>query len=265
MVRRLREKQPKVIYLELCEDLRPLLTELRNCRLPVAVQAFASELDGFPPDWAPLQRGRADHRGVGRVPGHRLRAGHARASSWCSSTGRPTTSSSGSRATGRRRAEPTPATPSRAPTPRTPPARRRGRRGDRRPAARASPSWRSTCCTTAGCGTGRSGGTSTSSSRSADADYDTYRQVHGPDRQPVPAAGARRRPPDDASTRTASATCGPGCASTSPRPASTAADCLYVCGAFHAASRVARVRRRDGTRRRSTITAAHRHDVAATG
>ncbi|MFI5935127.1 DUF5682 family protein [Actinoplanes sp. NPDC051494] len=54
MVRRLREKQPKVIYLELCEDLTPLLTELRNCRLPVALQAFASQLDGFPPESAPL-------------------------------------------------------------------------------------------------------------------------------------------------------------------------------------------------------------------
>lgn len=54
MARRLREKQPKVVYLELCEDMTPLLTELRNCRLPVAVQAFASEIDGFPPDWAPL-------------------------------------------------------------------------------------------------------------------------------------------------------------------------------------------------------------------
>ncbi|WP_197319960.1 DUF5682 family protein [Saccharomonospora sp. NB11] len=54
MARRLREKQPRVIYLELCEDMAPLLTELRNCRLPVAVQAFASEVDGFPPDWAPL-------------------------------------------------------------------------------------------------------------------------------------------------------------------------------------------------------------------
>ncbi|MCU7728937.1 DUF5682 family protein [Actinoplanes sp. KI2] len=54
MVRRLREKQPKVIYLELCEDLTPLLTELRNCRLPVALQAFASELDGFPVESAPL-------------------------------------------------------------------------------------------------------------------------------------------------------------------------------------------------------------------
>ena len=40
MVRRLRAKQPKVVYLELCEDLQPLLGELRNCRLPVALQAF---------------------------------------------------------------------------------------------------------------------------------------------------------------------------------------------------------------------------------
>ncbi|GHH95032.1 DUF5682 family protein [Streptomyces capillispiralis] len=54
MARRLREKQPKVVYLELCEDMAPLLTELRNCRLPVAVQAFAGDLDGFPAEWAPL-------------------------------------------------------------------------------------------------------------------------------------------------------------------------------------------------------------------
>ncbi|MBO2453059.1 hypothetical protein J4573_38615 [Actinomadura barringtoniae] len=54
MVRRLRDKQPKVIYLELCEDLAPLLGELRNCRLPVAVQAFATDIDGFPKEWAPL-------------------------------------------------------------------------------------------------------------------------------------------------------------------------------------------------------------------
>ncbi|MEX3099316.1 DUF5682 family protein [Streptomyces sp. ST1015] len=54
MARRLREKQPRVIYLELCEDMAPLLTELRNCRLPVAVQAFAGEIEGFPLDWAPL-------------------------------------------------------------------------------------------------------------------------------------------------------------------------------------------------------------------
>ncbi|MEW2134553.1 hypothetical protein [Streptomyces sp. NPDC005435] len=54
MARRLREKQPKVVYLELCEDMAPLLTELRNCRLPVAVQAFAGRTDGFPAEWAPL-------------------------------------------------------------------------------------------------------------------------------------------------------------------------------------------------------------------
>jgi Family of unknown function (DUF5682) len=54
MARRLREKQPKVVYLELCEDMAPLLTELRNCTLPVAVQAFASEVDGFPVEWSPL-------------------------------------------------------------------------------------------------------------------------------------------------------------------------------------------------------------------
>ncbi|EMD24790.1 DUF5682 family protein [Amycolatopsis azurea] len=54
MARRLREKQPKVVYLELCEDMAPLLTELRNCRLPVAVQAFATDVKGFPAEWAPL-------------------------------------------------------------------------------------------------------------------------------------------------------------------------------------------------------------------
>jgi hypothetical protein len=54
MARRLRDKQPKVVYLELCEDMAPLLTELRNCRLPVAVQAFATQVDGFPAEWSPL-------------------------------------------------------------------------------------------------------------------------------------------------------------------------------------------------------------------
>ncbi|WP_245974233.1 DUF5682 family protein [Thermomonospora umbrina] len=54
MARRLREKRPKVVYLELCEDMRPLLDELHNCTLPVALQAFATDLDGFPADWAPL-------------------------------------------------------------------------------------------------------------------------------------------------------------------------------------------------------------------
>jgi Family of unknown function (DUF5682) len=54
MARRLRDRQPKVVYLELCEDMAPLLTELRNCTLPVAVQAFATEVDGFPAEWSPL-------------------------------------------------------------------------------------------------------------------------------------------------------------------------------------------------------------------
>jgi hypothetical protein len=54
MARRLRVKQPKVVYLELCEDMAPLLTELRNCKLPVAVQSFATEVDGFPAEWSPL-------------------------------------------------------------------------------------------------------------------------------------------------------------------------------------------------------------------
>ncbi|WP_224280064.1 hypothetical protein [Streptomyces sp. LS1784] len=54
MARRLRAKQPRTVFLELCEDMAPLLTELRNCRLPVAVQAFATRVNGFPADWAPL-------------------------------------------------------------------------------------------------------------------------------------------------------------------------------------------------------------------
>ncbi|MFC4564939.1 hypothetical protein ACFO4E_24025 [Nocardiopsis mangrovi] len=54
MARRLREKRPKVVYMELCEDLAPLLDELRNCRLPVALQAYAGDLDGFPDGAGPL-------------------------------------------------------------------------------------------------------------------------------------------------------------------------------------------------------------------
>ncbi|MFC9897144.1 DUF5682 family protein [Nocardia sp. NPDC127579] len=54
MARRLHEKRPSVLYLELCEDLRPMLEELRNCKLPVAVQAWAGAVDGFPKEWAPL-------------------------------------------------------------------------------------------------------------------------------------------------------------------------------------------------------------------
>ena len=54
MVRRLRERAPKVIFMEACEDVRPLLAGLAECSLPVALQAFASQTEGFPVDWAPL-------------------------------------------------------------------------------------------------------------------------------------------------------------------------------------------------------------------
>lgn len=54
LVRRLRERAPRVIFLELCEDLDAKLDELGDCKLPVALQAFAHETDGFPPERAPL-------------------------------------------------------------------------------------------------------------------------------------------------------------------------------------------------------------------
>lgn len=54
LVERLRHRPPRVIYMELCEDLRPLLDKLRDCKLPVALQAFAGQSDAFPRSWAPL-------------------------------------------------------------------------------------------------------------------------------------------------------------------------------------------------------------------
>jgi hypothetical protein len=54
MVQRLHRKSPKVIYIELCEDLLPIVENLRDCKLPVALQAFAAESDAFPPEWMPL-------------------------------------------------------------------------------------------------------------------------------------------------------------------------------------------------------------------
>jgi hypothetical protein len=54
MVRRLAARPPRVIYMECCEDLRPVLDGLRDCRLPVALQAFASGSDAFPAAWSPL-------------------------------------------------------------------------------------------------------------------------------------------------------------------------------------------------------------------
>jgi hypothetical protein len=54
VVRRLGTRPPRVIFMECCEDLRPTLDGLRDCRLPVALQAFASDSDAFPRSWFPL-------------------------------------------------------------------------------------------------------------------------------------------------------------------------------------------------------------------
>ena len=54
MVRRLTHRPPRVLFLELCEDLRPVVDKLRDCKLPVALQAFAGHSDAFPKSWTPL-------------------------------------------------------------------------------------------------------------------------------------------------------------------------------------------------------------------
>ncbi len=54
LVRRLQERPPKAIYIELCEDLLPLVQNLAHCKLPVALQAFASESETLPPDALPV-------------------------------------------------------------------------------------------------------------------------------------------------------------------------------------------------------------------
>ena len=54
MVERLRRRPPRAIYMECCEDLRPLLDGLRDCKLPVALQAFAPQSEALPSAWTPL-------------------------------------------------------------------------------------------------------------------------------------------------------------------------------------------------------------------
>lgn len=54
IVRRLQERPPKVIYLEACEDLYAVVEHLKDCKLPVALQAFAAESKAFPASWTPL-------------------------------------------------------------------------------------------------------------------------------------------------------------------------------------------------------------------
>jgi hypothetical protein len=54
MARRLRARAPRVIFLEMCEDLAAALPGLVHCRFPVALQGFAPEAPAFPIDWSPL-------------------------------------------------------------------------------------------------------------------------------------------------------------------------------------------------------------------
>ncbi|MCP4669048.1 MAG: hypothetical protein GY849_22150, partial [Deltaproteobacteria bacterium] len=48
------EQPPKVIFLQLCDDLRPQVDAIPDCKLPVALQAFSATVEGFPAEWAPL-------------------------------------------------------------------------------------------------------------------------------------------------------------------------------------------------------------------
>ncbi len=54
MVRWLRARQPKIVFLELCEDLGGHIPDLPDCTFPVALQAFAGEVEGHRPERAPL-------------------------------------------------------------------------------------------------------------------------------------------------------------------------------------------------------------------
>ncbi|HEY8380242.1 MAG TPA: DUF5682 family protein, partial [Nannocystis sp.] len=54
MVRRLRARAPKIIFMEGSEDLGEALAGLKHCRFPVALQAYAPEAPAFPVDWTPL-------------------------------------------------------------------------------------------------------------------------------------------------------------------------------------------------------------------
>ena len=54
MLRRLQARAPRVIFVELCEDLQDSVALLKDCRLPVALQAFSTVTVGFPAEWAPL-------------------------------------------------------------------------------------------------------------------------------------------------------------------------------------------------------------------
>ncbi|HLM73902.1 MAG TPA: DUF5682 family protein, partial [Polyangiaceae bacterium] len=54
LLRRLREKRVRVIFMEMCEDLQECVEGLASCKLPIALQAFATTSDVFPSAWSPL-------------------------------------------------------------------------------------------------------------------------------------------------------------------------------------------------------------------
>lgn len=54
MVKRLRRGLPRVIFMEMCEDLHAAVAGLSDSTLPVALQAFAGSSTAFPAEWAPL-------------------------------------------------------------------------------------------------------------------------------------------------------------------------------------------------------------------
>jgi hypothetical protein len=54
MVQRLRRRPPRVVFMEMCEDLIGPAASLADASLPVALQAFAAESSAFPASWAPL-------------------------------------------------------------------------------------------------------------------------------------------------------------------------------------------------------------------
>lgn len=54
MIRRLQQSPPKVIFLELCEDLQPVIAQIKGCRFPIALQAFSAPTEAFPSEVQPL-------------------------------------------------------------------------------------------------------------------------------------------------------------------------------------------------------------------
>lgn len=54
LVKRLREKRVRVIFMEMCEDLQECVEGLASCKLPIALQAFATTSEVFPSAWSPL-------------------------------------------------------------------------------------------------------------------------------------------------------------------------------------------------------------------